>query len=55
MMEASQCSLRWHRRLLADDFTSRPQEDHVPVLDVHGDDDHIVPYADAGPLVRHKL
>jgi non-heme chloroperoxidase len=48
-------ALRWHRRLLADRFHRRPEKDHRPVLVMHGDDDQIVPYADAGPLSAKLL
>jgi non-heme chloroperoxidase len=37
------------------DFTSDLQKINVPVLVMHGDDDQIVPYADAGPLSAKLL
>ncbi|MEI9981906.1 MAG: alpha/beta hydrolase [Aliidongia sp.] len=42
-MTASWLSLRL-------DFTEDLKKITVPVLVMHGDDDQIVPYADAGPL-----
>ena len=50
-----QGALRRHRRLLSDRFHRRSEEDHVPVLVMHGEDDQIVPYADAGPLSAKLL
>ncbi len=32
------------------DFTDDLKKIEIPVLVMHGDDDQIVPYADAGPL-----
>ena len=48
-------ALRRHRRLLADRFHRRPEEDHRAVLVMHGEDDQIVPYADSGPLSAKLL
>jgi predicted esterase len=36
------------------DFTDDLKKITVPVLVMHGDDDQIVPYADAGPLSEGK-
>jgi non-heme chloroperoxidase len=37
------------------DFTDDLKKITVPVLVMHGDDDQIVPYADAGPLSAKLL
>ena len=37
------------------DFTEDLKQITVPVLVMHGDDDQIVPYADAGPLSAKLL
>jgi non-heme chloroperoxidase len=37
------------------DFTEDLKKITVPVLVLHGDDDQIVPYADAGPLTAKLL
>ncbi len=37
------------------DFTEDLKRIDVPVLVIHGDDDQIVPYADAGPLSAKLL
>jgi len=37
------------------DFTEDRKKIAVPVLLMHGDDDQIVPYADAGPLSARLL
>jgi non-heme chloroperoxidase len=37
------------------DFTDDLKKITVPVLVMHGDDDQIVPYADAGPLSANLL
>jgi non-heme chloroperoxidase len=37
------------------DFTADLKKISVPVLVMHGDDDQIVPYADAGPLSAKLL
>ena len=37
------------------DFTEDLKNIDVPVLVIHGDDDQIVPYADAGPLSAKLL
>jgi len=37
------------------DFTEDLKKIKVPVLVMHGDDDQIVPYADAGPLSAKLL
>jgi non-heme chloroperoxidase len=50
-----QGALRRHRGLFPDRFYGRPEEDHRPVLVMHGDDDQIVPYVAAGPLSAKPL
>lgn len=37
------------------DFTEDLEKIQIPVLVMHGDDDQIVPYADAGPLSAELL
>jgi non-heme chloroperoxidase len=37
------------------DFTEDLKKIRLPVLVMHGDDDQIVPYADAGPLSAKLL
>ena len=43
-------TLRRHRGLSQTDFTADLKKITVPTLVMHGDDDQIVPYADAGRL-----
>ena len=46
---------RGHGRSTQTDFNEDLKKITVPVLVMHGDDDQIVPYADAGPLSAKLL
>jgi non-heme chloroperoxidase len=46
---------RWSLSVRRQAFTDDLKEITVPVLVMHGDDDQIVPYANAGPLSAKLL
>jgi len=55
MMEGAQAQYDCIKAFSETDFTDDLKKIEVPTLVMHGDDDQIVPYADAGPLSAKLL